>query len=186
MPEPAPGLAGGGSACRRRPHRAGFTLLEVLVVIALIAMITAALIVGTSRLLRDRPETAAEIFWKTVGEVRKEALLDNRDIRLSFDAKTHEFVAGPGAAGGPEQRFPFSPRDETDLSFLVPASSSQSSTSILIGGVLVETQTLPFVTFYGDGTCSPFRVQLKTKTGASILDIDPWTCAAVLKEQPAS
>jgi len=182
MPKPAPRLAGGGSAFLWRPRHAGFTLLEILVVIGLIALLSGVLIVGTSRLLGSRQATATDIFWKTVGEVRKSALLDNRDIRLSFDAKTKEFVAG---AGDQARRFPFSPRDETAVDFLAPASASGSA-SILIAGQLVETQTLPYVTFYGDGTCAPFRVQLKSKNFASLLEIDPWTCAPILKAQPQS
>ena len=88
MFEPAPRLAGGGSAfISDHRLRAAFTLLEVLVVIALIAMLTGVLVVGTTRLLRDRPVTADELFWKTVGEVRKSALFDNREVRLAFDAK---------------------------------------------------------------------------------------------------
>jgi len=185
MPQPAPRLAGGGSAFLRRSLRGGFTLLEILVVIGLIAMLTTVLIIGTSRLLGDRQATATDIFWKTVGEVRKSALLDNRDIRLSFDTKTKEFVAGEGEQA---RRFPFAPRDAVTVDFLAPASAPGSSASILIAGQLVETQTLPFVTFYGDGTCAPFRVQLKAKdaASASILEIDPWTCAPVLKAQPQS
>ena len=178
MPEPAP--RPGGSAFLRRPNRAGFTLLEILIVLALIAMMTTVLIVGTTRLLRDKPVTADEVFWKTVDDVRKSALLDNRDIRLSFDPKTKEFVAG---SGDQEKRYPFAPREATDIDFLAPASASASS-SILVAGQLIDTQTLPFVTFYGDGTCSPFRVQLKKGNTATILEIDPWTCAAILKSPP--
>ena len=52
---------------------------------------------------------------------------------------------------------------------------------VLVGGQLVETQTLPSVTFYGDGTCSPFRAQLRNKgVDPRVLEIDPWTCAQVL------
>ena len=167
---------------RRAPRHAGFTLLEVLVVIGLIALLSSVLIIGTTRLLGSRQAAADEIFWKMVGEVRKSALLDNRDIRLTFDPKTKEFVAGSGELA---VRFPFAPRDTMDVDFLAPASVS-GSTSILIAGQLVETTTLPFVTFYGDGTCSPFRVQLKARASATILEIDPWTCAAVLKAQPSS
>ena len=54
-----------------------------------------------------------------------------------------------------------------------------------IAGELVETRTQPFVTFYGDGTCSPFRVQLRSPAQTRVLEIDPWTCAPMLASQPA-
>ena len=51
---------------------------------------------------------------------------------------------------------------------------------MLLGGQLVETKTLPYVTFYGDGTCSPFRLQIRTTGEARVIAIDPWTCSLVL------
>jgi general secretion pathway protein H len=157
--------------------------LEVLVVIALIGLLSGVLIMGTTRLLRDRPVTAEEIFWKIAGTTRRTALLGNRDVRLSFDAKNRVFVAGDDAQA---QRFPFAPQNEVAFDFLAPKSAPGSTSAMLVGGQLVETQTLPFVTFYGDGTCSPFRVQLKGKDTQRILEIDPWTCAPVLEAKTDS
>ena len=59
-------------------------------------------------------------------------------------------------------------------------ADTNSSSSILIGGTLVETEPLASVTFYSDGTCTPFRAQIRTGGGAHLLTIDPWTCAPVL------
>jgi prepilin-type N-terminal cleavage/methylation domain-containing protein len=161
--------------------RAAFTLLEVLITIALIALLTGVLVVGTSRLLGDRPKTADELFWLAVGAARKDALQNNRDVRLTLDTKTHQFVA---LSEGVETRYAFVPKETNELDFLAPKSVNSTS-SMLVGGQLIETQTLPFVMFYGDGTCSPFRVQLKSRNGTRVLEIDPWTCAQVLSNQPA-
>lgn len=169
------------SAPRSRAGRSGFTLLEVLITIALIALLTGVLVVGTNRLLGDRPKTADELFWIAVGEARKDALLNNRDVRLGFDAKTYEFVA---SAAGAETRHAFVPKTIAEFDFLAPKAAGTSS-AILMGGQLVETQTMPAVVFYGDGTCSPFRAQIKTRNGARVLEIDPWTCAPMLTAQPA-
>jgi general secretion pathway protein H len=57
---------------------------------------------------------------------------------------------------------------------------------VLIGGTVVETEPLAAVTFYNDGTCTPFRVQLRANGAAHILSIDPWTCAPVLSKSDAS
>ena len=56
----------------------------------------------------------------------------------------------------------------------------KGASSILIGGVLVETQTVPFVTFYSDGTCSAFRAQFMRNGASHVLSVDPWTCAPML------
>ncbi len=160
--------------------RSGFTLLEVLITIALIALLTSVLVVGTNRLLSARPKSADELFWAAAGEVRKDALLNNRDVRLILDTKTHEFVAW---SDGVETRHPFVAKETAELEFLAPKGPGISS-AILVGGQLIETQTIPFVMFYRDGTCSSFRVQLKTRNGARVLDIDPWTCAPMLAAQP--
>lgn len=161
--------------------RAAFTLLEVLITVALIALLTGVLVVGTSRLLGDRPKTADELFWLAVGAARKDALQNNRDVRLTLDVKAHQFVA---LSHGVETRYPFVPKEINELDFLAPKSTGGSS-SMLVGGQLIETQTMPFVMFYDDGTCSPFRVQLKSRNGTRVLEIDPWTCAQVLSNQPA-
>lgn len=164
-----------------RSRRGGFTLLEVLITIALIALLAGVLVVGTNRLLRARPMSADELFWAAATASRKDALLNNRDVRLRFDAKTREFIA---LSMGGEMRYPFVAKETAELDFLAPKSAGNGS-AILVGGELVETQTLPAVTFYGDGTCSPFRVQLKSGSGARVLEIDPWTCAPMLKAEAA-
>ena len=148
--------------------------------IGLIALLTGVLVVGTNRLLGDRPKTADELFWIAVGEARKDALLNNRDVRLGFDAKAGEFIA---TAAGTETRHAFVPKTIAEFDFLAPKSTGASS-AILMGGQLVETTTIPAVVFYGDGTCSPFRAQIKTRNGARVLEIDPWTCAPMLVNQP--
>ncbi|MFZ1056073.1 MAG: hypothetical protein WAN79_10410, partial [Opitutaceae bacterium] len=63
---------------------------------------------------------------------------------------------------------------------------SNSSSSILIGGIVVETEPLTSVTFYDDGTCTPFRAQIRTNGGAHLLSIDPWTCAPILAKTDAT
>lgn len=157
----------------------GFTLLEVLITIALIALLTGVLVIGTNRLLRERPKSSDELFWAAVAAVRQDALLNNHDVRLTFDARESEFVAVSDLG---EIRLPFVSKEIAELDFLAPRSAGMSA--VLIGGQMVETLTIPAVTFYGDGTCSPFRAQLKTRNGVRVLEIDPWTCAPMLAAAP--
>lgn len=92
-----------------------------------------------------------------------------------------------GADGlpAPGVRHPFVPKEVAEIDFLAGKSSGVTGSSMLVGGQLVETQTIPFVTFYRDGTCSPFRLQIKTRNGTRILEIDPWTCAQMLNPEAA-
>ena len=160
------------------PSRAsrGFTLLEVLLSLAIIALLATVLIGGSAQLLNDKPVSADEVFWKCVQEARKAALKTERDTRLTFDAKEKKFVISDGGAA---KDFPIPARSAAELTvdFL---TMQKGASSILIGGVLIETQTVPFVTFYSDGTCSAFRAQFMRNGASHVLSVDPWTCAPML------
>ena len=167
-----------------RRIRSAFTILEILVVIALIALITGVLVTGGIQFTKDRAITPEDVFWRAVTETRRIALLSGREVKLSYVGKD----ADKGRAlvahslDGTEQRFPFEQPGELNVDFL---STQKGTSSILIGGQLVETQTIPFVTFFGDGTCSPFRLQIRTGGEPRTISIDPWTCALVLPANSA-
>lgn len=170
-----------GQAQARRGDRRAFTLLEVLLTLALVAMIAGALVTLSVHLTEPRAATVEDVFWKTVAEARKQALLTGREVRLRFvgKEKSHAFVtSGPDG----EQRFPVENEAEVTVDFL---STQKASSAILIRSQLVETQVIPFVTFYGDGSCTPFRVQIRTGGPARSISIDPWTCAPILAAAPA-
>jgi general secretion pathway protein H len=186
-----------GTAVRSaRPARAAFTLLEILISLALIALLIGATISISPR--GDAP-TTDEVFWKALNEARKQALTTQQDIRLGFDPKAKAFVIGANLGtqtsdkagtqtsadaspqpNGATQTFPVQFADKLTVDFL-PAGKSNSS--MLLGGEAIETDTMPFVTLYSDGTCTPFRVQFHSNGAARFIAIDPWTCAEVLEEQ---
>jgi len=157
----------------------GFTLLEMLLTLALIALLAGALIGGSSALLAEKPPSADDVFWSTVRAARKAALNTERDLNLRYDEKTKAFqLTSPD---GNVQSFPiFSSGPAADLivEFL---AAQKTGGSILLGGTVVETEPLSGgVAFYADGTCSPFRLQIRVNGGAHIIAIDPWTCSPVL------
>jgi prepilin-type N-terminal cleavage/methylation domain-containing protein len=156
-------------------ERGGFTLIEILLVVALIALLGTIFIGGSSALLSDRAPPPDAQFWKACSEARAEALEEGKSVLLSFDGKARGFVLNDGAA---KRELAFTGPDDTEVDFHPPASDSSSS--VLVGGTLVETEALAAVTFYDDGTCTPFRAQIRSKAGAHLLSIDPWTCAQVL------
>lgn len=164
-------------------HRGeAFTLLEVLLVLGLIGLLTSALVVSINRglsLTGQKPVTVEDVFWQAVTESRKQALVHRREIQLSFDTKERQFIA---ASAGGTKTYPVEQPGEVQVEFL---STQKGGSSILLGGSLVETQTLPYTKFYDDGTCTPFRLQIRTGGPARTIAIDPWTCAPVLETASA-
>ena len=154
--------------------RRAFTLLEILLAIALIGLLAGVLVTGSVNLLSDKPATPEDVFWKAVRQSRATALTAEREVRLSFDDKQQAFVLDDGSA---PQVLVVPPAPGLTVDFLSP---SAGRSSVLIGGDLVDTQTVPSVSFYPDGTCSPFRAQFRTGGAPHVLNVDPWTCAPVL------
>lgn len=190
-------FAGYHRAARSSPAKRGasagraFTLLEVLLALGIIALFGAVLIGGSARLLSETPATPTEVFWKAVQEARKSALKAEHDIRLKYDKEKKSFVLLDGLAPSRLAADGFTREEAALKEFPVPGaserdfevtflSSAKGGPTILVGGVLLESEPIPFVTFYSDGTCSAFRAQFMRSGSASILSIDPWTCAPVL------
>jgi prepilin-type N-terminal cleavage/methylation domain-containing protein len=159
----------------------GFTLIEILLVVALIGLIGWIFISGSTALLADKGASQDDQFWTACGAARKEALEERLNVVMSYDARGRNFVLSDGASvktlpvKGPE-----------DLTIDFHPVGSDSSSSVLIGGTLVETEALAAVTFYSDGTCTPFRVQLRVNNAAHLLSVDPWTCAPILTHADAT
>jgi general secretion pathway protein H len=187
--------------------RAAFTLLEILLVIALIGMITGVFIVGAVSISDSKPPSAEDVFWQAVNGCRKQALLSGREVTLRFakggneepaalvatwegGEARHPFGvaktgAGAGAGGGNSGGGTPSAASAAAANAAMVVcdflTTQKGNSTILVGGVLMETTTLASVTFYGDGTCTPFRAQLRAGgSEPQVLDIDPWTCAQVL------
>jgi general secretion pathway protein H len=168
-----------GGPVRRSLGEVGFTILELLLALAIIALLGTVLIGGSAQLLSDRPVSADDVFWKAVQEARKTALKSGAEIRLTFvddKDKGKAFVVSDGTA---PQAFPLSAATASDLtvSFL---TTQKGASAVLVAGMMVETQTIPAVVFYGDGTCTAFRAQFQRGGATHLLSIDPWTCAPVL------
>jgi prepilin-type N-terminal cleavage/methylation domain-containing protein len=167
----------------RRSGRAegAFTLLEILLAMAIIALMAAVLIGGAGRLLNDRPMTVDEVFFKAVMEARKGALTHERNVYLRYVGDDRDkgklFVVVDGEE---KKEFPIPPQAITPDFAVDFLSTQKGGNLVMVGGVVLETMPITAVTFYSDGTCQPFRLQVMRNGAAGITAIDPWTCAPVL------
>jgi type II secretory pathway pseudopilin PulG len=163
----------------QRTGAAAFTILELLLALAIIALLGTVLIGGSAQLLNDKPISADEVFWKAVQEARKDALKTGEEVRLTFVDDRDKGKAFVVTHGTTPQPFPLPPTSGADLtvSFL---TTQKGASSMLVAGQLVETQTVPAVLFYGDGTCTAFRAQFQRGGSTHLVSIDPWTCAPML------
>ena len=159
-----------------RPDSRGFTLLEILLVLALVGLIGALLTVSISRVVSDDHAAPEDVFWQACRLAQKMVSLSERETSLSFDAKAKKLVWSNGRE---TEEAPFDPASgEVSVQFL---QATQGGSLILIAGQVVETQEVPRVMFYPDGTCTAFRVQFRVGTNSWQVAIDPWTCAPMLE-----
>jgi Tfp pilus assembly protein FimT len=156
--------------------RRAFTIVEILLAVALIVLVGTIFISGTNSLLASKETSPDDQFWKACTQARREALEEQRSVVMTYDSKGRGFVLNDGTQ---VHTVPVTGPDDLVIDFH-PAQADASSASSLIGGVLVDMTALPAVTFYSDGTCTPFKVQLRTSAGAHLLTIDPWTCAPII------
>jgi general secretion pathway protein H len=165
-------------------ERGGFTLIEVLLAIALVGLLSWIFVGASNALFAERGLSPDEQFWAACAAARKEALEERRSVLLTVETKdprTRGFTLNDGSQ---KTVMPITGPDDLEVDFH-PVQSDSSSSS-LIGGTLVETQPLAAATFYNDGTCTPFRAQVRVAAGAHILSVDPWTCAPVLSKSDAT
>lgn len=153
------------------PAFRGFTLVEVLLVLALLALLASLLVPGIGSMLRALDERVPEqVAAEAVLAARAAALEGGRTVVLRYDAERRTFLWGP-----PEGRSAALPVD-AGVELLPPVAGG----AVLLGGELTEVVApLRRVRFFPDGTCDPFRLRLRDGSTAPprLLVVDPWTAA---------
>jgi len=151
----------------------GFTLLEILAVLAIIGLVSALLIGSGGEYLRTVAKDDAEtVALNAIASARHGAVLHGRPLELRYDDQTRTLDWGDGQAPV---------LGDSEVRLLPPAKVS----AMLIGGREVEAP-LAHVRFYADGTCDPFRLEIVREKASEILNIDPWTCSVLAANQDAN
>jgi general secretion pathway protein H len=154
-----------------------FTLLEIILVLALIGLIGGVLALGVSGVFSSDHPAPDDVFWQACRSAQKMAAISELDTSLRFDAREKKLVWSNGQAT--ESAALDVSRGDVSVQFL---QATKGGSLILIAGRVVETQEVPRVLFYPDGTCTAFRVQFRVGSTAWQAGIDPWTCAPVLEK----
>lgn len=158
---------------QRRGFRAGFTLVEVLLVLALLALIGMVLLPAAGGLMPRSGGGWEDTIAESLQKVRREAVVSGRELTMRFNPESRGFLWEGGASP---------PLDTSEAKLAVDFLRSTGTGSVLIGGQLVDTTVIPVLRFYPDGTCDPVRIQVRlTGSVPRVLAIDPWTCAPGLE-----
>lgn len=160
--------------------RAGFTILELLLVLVLIIGITSLFVANFDQIFREKENSSVEnAFWKASREANLEALYSRRPVSVFFDEEVGEFVMS--RLGEAIKTFPASTETQDGraihVSFVQPRPGNSQ---ILIGGRAVDTQSIDQVVFYPDGTCTAFSLEIGVGADRRRIQIDPWTGAEML------
>jgi len=157
----------------QRGTRAGFTLVEVLLVLALLSLIGMVLLPAAGGLMPRSGGGWEDNVAEALQRVRREAVVSGRELTLRFDPETRCLIWEGGTS---------EPLGNGDAKLSVDFLRSTGTSAVLIGGQLVETTVIPVLRFYPDGTCDPVRIQLRaTGSAPRVLSVDPWTCAPGLE-----
>lgn len=161
-------------------RRSGFTLLEILLVIALIGSMASLFLLSLDSIARTTPGDALEgAFWGAVREARESAVRTRRTQAVSFEKDSLEFVIeGSGVTSrSAVSRDGLPEREKLEVVFLQELPTNSFT---LVRGRLVREREIEAMHFMADGTCQPVTVEFRFPGGTRRLTLDPWTCAELL------
>ena len=146
-----------------------------MLTIALIALLSSLFIWNINSLLKQGElEALQNELWGAVARAKQSAVFSRTPRVVRFDKELQAFIV---SAGNEQITFEvdtdnFSEGVEIEVVFneTLPRDGYR-----LVRGELVTQREIESVTFYPDGTCTPFSVDLRIAEFQSSFQIDPWT-----------
>ncbi len=157
-----------------RVSRRGFTLFELLLVLALIGLFSSVFVINVASLMKDgEMETLERAYWRAVETARTGAVFKQQAHFLEWDPKGNRFLV---ISAGAAQEFPVEIESPGKLEIEVLFEEIAPENSyVLIAGKLVAKREIVKVGFFPDGTCSPYEVSMKIADFETRFQMDPWT-----------
>ena len=157
--------------------RRGFTLVELVIVIGLIALVGGLIVINAEGILRGLgSEPAERILQKAIREARFQAASIKESAFLQYDSEIGLLLV-IAASGQELASYPLMDSDEPeppDLVFeqILPATGLGSMDES-------ETYRIPQVVFRPDRSSTPFQVRLTDSTGSYTLRYDPFSSIVI-------
>lgn len=155
-------------------RKRGFTLIEMLLAVALVAILSTMFVLNLKSLLRDGElETLEREYWRAVESARSGAVFNQKVHFIEWDAEGQRFLVK--SAGSVEEfEVDLSAMGDPEIEVFFEEVAPENS-YVLIAGELVAKREIATVGFYPDGTCSPYTVSLKVDEFETVFQMDPWT-----------
>ena len=152
----------------------------MMLTIALIALLSTMFVWNIKTLLKQgEMEALQNEFWSAVEKAKQRAVFSRLPCVVRFDIDQQAFVV---SAGGESSVFEVDSEalGEVEMEVLFMETLPRDGYR-LIRGELVTRREIDSVTFYPDGTCTPFTVDLRIAEYEASYQIDPWSGAEMVK-----
>jgi prepilin-type N-terminal cleavage/methylation domain-containing protein len=157
--------------------RRGFTLIELVIVIALIALVGSLVVVNAEGMLRGLgKEPIDRMFQKAVREARFQAASIKESAYLMYDEKTGDLII-LNDSGQQLEKFNISTEGskempEVEFEQILPSQGLDSFSA-------EETVTIKQVVFRPDRSSTPFQVTVRDNSEDFTLKYDPFSAIVI-------
>ena len=147
------------TATRPSPSAQGFTLLELLVVVAIVALIAARAALSLGGIAGPRPQAALHELADRIALIHEEAMLSGRTLGLRQSTSGLEFVAL--SLDAETRRAVWTPLAGDRLFAPARFEAPYSLTLEVEGAKTKPSEGSPAVILQPDGDLTPFRITLE-------------------------